>query len=82
MSYFILRDGLQYGPYSRTELQRYLQTGELYPGDLGRSQEVTQWLPVSQLLGTGPPPSPTFQAFISTQVHLIGGETGNLNLDP
>jgi len=59
LRYFILRNGEQYGPYSRGEVQRYLRTGEIYPGDLGRSEEIDQWLPVSQLLGTGAPPLPS-----------------------
>ncbi|HTT19890.1 MAG TPA: DUF4339 domain-containing protein [Candidatus Sulfotelmatobacter sp.] len=59
MRYFILRNGEQYGPYSKVEVQRYLRTGEIYPGDLGRSQGINQWLPVSQLLGTGAPPLPS-----------------------
>ena len=59
MDYFILRDGLQYGPYSRSELQVYLRTGEVFPGDLGRSEQMNQWLPVLRLLGTAAPPQPS-----------------------
>lgn len=62
MNYFILRDGLQYGPYSRAELQRYLRSGDLYPGDLGRSAEMKQWLPVFRLLGAAVPPPPASAA--------------------
>ena len=59
MRYFILRTGEQYGPYSKGEVQGYLRTGDIYPGDLSRSDEMNQWLPVSQVLGTGAPPSPS-----------------------
>ena len=59
MGYFILRNGEQYGPYAKVEVQRYLRTGEIYPGDLGRSEGMNQWLPISQVVGTGPPPLPS-----------------------
>ena len=59
MGYFILRNGEQYGPYAKVEVRRYLRTGEVYPGDLGRSEGMNQWLPISQLVGTGPPPRPS-----------------------
>jgi len=59
LRYFILRDGEQYGPYSKAEVQRYLRTGDIYPGDLGRSETMKQWLAVSQLVSTGAPPLPS-----------------------
>lgn len=59
MRYFILRNGEQYGPYSKAEVQRYLRSGDIYPGDLGRSEAMKEWLPVSQVLGTGAPPPPS-----------------------
>ena len=62
MRYFILRNGEQYGPYLKAEVQRYLRTGDIYPGDLGRSEEMREWLPVSQVLGTGAPPPPASAA--------------------
>lgn len=58
LRYLILRNGEQYGPYSQAEVQRYLRTGDIYPGDLGRSEEMKEWLPVSQVLETGAPPPP------------------------
>ena len=66
LGYFILRTGEQYGPYSHAELRRYLRTGDIYPGDLGRSEEMKEWLPVSQVLGTGAPPLPSLAAGAST----------------
>ncbi len=59
MGYFILRNGEQYGPYAKVDVQRYLRTGEIYPGDLGRSEGMNQWLPISQLVGTVAPPLPS-----------------------
>ncbi len=59
MNYFILRDGEQYGPYSQAEVQRYLRTGDIFPGDLSRTEEMNQWLPVSKVLGSAAPPPPS-----------------------
>jgi hypothetical protein len=62
MSYFILRNGQQYGPYSQAEVQRYLRTGDIYPGDLSRTEEMKQWLAVSHILGSAAPPRPSLVA--------------------
>lgn len=59
MSYFILRDGQQYGPYSQADVERYLRRGDIYPGDLSRTEKMNQWLPVSQVLGSAAPPPPS-----------------------
>lgn len=57
-SYFILRNGQQYGPYSEIDLLRYLRTGDVYPGDLSRTGKMKEWLPVTEVLGTPAPPMP------------------------
>ena len=49
--YQVSRDGQFYGPYSLEELERYLGTGNVLPGDLARSPGMTEWLPVAQVLG-------------------------------
>jgi hypothetical protein len=81
MSYFILRNGLQYGPYSRADVQRYLRTGDLYPGDLSRTEEMKQWLPVTRVLGTAAPPPPSTGAGLNSKravpraMPVVAGET-------
>jgi uncharacterized protein DUF4339 len=56
MSYFILRNGQQYGPYSPADLERYLMLGGIVTTDLARTEEMNQWLPLSQIVGNTPSP--------------------------
>lgn len=66
MLYQVSRNGQVYGPYTLEDLQRYLASGNVLPTDLAKSEEMTDWVPVSQLLGTqtaAPPagfPSPSY----------------------
>lgn len=56
MSYYILRNGQQYGPYSGADIERYLTVGGIVSTDLARTEEMNQWLPLSQIYGNTPPP--------------------------
>jgi hypothetical protein len=56
MSYFITRDGQQYGPYTVADLQRYVGSGEILLSDLARSEEMSEPVPVSQIIGAIPVP--------------------------
>lgn len=59
MNYFILRNGQQYGPYSPANLQLYLSIGNISLNDLGRTEAMNEWLPLSQIAGNAvPAPSP------------------------
>jgi hypothetical protein len=58
MKYFIKRDLNEYGPYTLTDLQRYVAQGNISPNDLTRSEGMTDWVPVSQVVGNIPPPAP------------------------
>lgn len=66
--YQISRNGQMYGPYTLEDLQRYVASGNVLPTDLAKSEEMTEWIPVSQVLGgqaaggTGFPP-PAASAF-------------------
>jgi TM2 domain-containing membrane protein YozV len=66
MSYYIQRQQNQYGPYSLAELQTYLSQGSILWTDLGRTDAMTHWVPVSQLLNLVVPavavPSPALVA--------------------
>ena len=58
MHYQISRNGQMYGPYTFEDLQRYLASGNVLPTDLAKSETMTEWVPVSQILsGGGAPPS-------------------------
>jgi len=56
MQYFVRRGEQQFGPYSLSEMQEYAQAGRILPGDLTKSEGMTDWVPVSQILGNIPAP--------------------------
>ncbi len=62
MHYQVSRNGQTYGPYTLEDLQRYVASGNVLPTDLAKSEEMPDWIPVSQLLGNQPPAAgaPTF----------------------
>lgn len=51
MTYQVSRDGQMYGPYTFEDLQRYVASGNVLPTDLTKSEEMTDWVPVAQVLG-------------------------------
>ena len=58
MKYYIQRGLNEYGPYTLADLQRYLAQGNILPTDLTRSEGMTEWVPVSQVVGNLPLPAP------------------------
>jgi hypothetical protein len=56
VSYFILRNGEQYGPYSPADIERYLTVGGIVVTDLARTEEMNQWLPLSDIIRNTPTP--------------------------
>src|SRR3981081_2764521 len=52
MDYFVRRGEEQFGPYNLAELQEYVQTGRVLPTDLAKSEGLTEWVPVSEIIGT------------------------------
>jgi hypothetical protein len=59
MKYYIRRDLNEYGPYTLADLQRYVAQGNISLSDLTRSEGMTDWVPVSQVIGNIPPPAPS-----------------------
>jgi heme/copper-type cytochrome/quinol oxidase subunit 2 len=60
MKYKIQRGINEYGPYTLADLQRYVAQGNISLTDLARSEGMTEWVPVSQIIGnisTPPPPA-------------------------
>lgn len=51
MNYFIKRGDQQYGPYTLALLQQYVAQGNISKDDLTRSEAMTDWVPVSQVIG-------------------------------
>jgi len=72
MKYFIQRGIQEYGPYTLAELQRYVAQGNILLTDLTRSEGMTEWVPVSQVLGNIPVPVPAPAAPAGT---VYGGGT-------
>ena len=54
MKYFIKRDLNEFGPYSLSDLQRYIASGNIQLTDLARREDQTDWVPVLQVAGTFP----------------------------
>ena len=62
MNYLIKRGDEQFGPYSLTDIQKYVQSGNIGMGDLAQSEGMSEWIPVSQVLGNIPVPVTSFGA--------------------
>ena len=56
MEYFVQRGQQKFGPYSLAEMQEYAQAGRILPTDLAKSEGMTDWVSVSQILGNIPAP--------------------------
>jgi GYF domain 2 len=56
MKYYIQRQNNEYGPYTLADLQRYVAQGNILLTDLTRSEGMTEWVPVSQVIGNIPIP--------------------------
>jgi hypothetical protein len=56
MQYFVKRGEQRFGPYSLSDLQRYVQSGNVLSDDLAQSEGMNDWVPVSQVLGNIPAP--------------------------
>lgn len=53
MLYQISRNGQMYGPYTLEDLQRYVASGNVLATDMAKSDSMSDWIPVSQVLGMG-----------------------------
>jgi hypothetical protein len=58
MLYHISRNGQNYGPYTLEDLKRYVASGNVLPTDLAKSDDMADWIPVSQVLGIAQPAAP------------------------
>src|SRR6202789_4297205 len=56
MTYQVSRNGQMYGPYTLEDLRRYVTSGNVLPTDMAKSEDMPDWLPVSQILGTASAP--------------------------
>ncbi len=58
MLYHVTRNGQNYGPYTLEDLQRYVASGNVLPTDMAKSDDMADWIPVSQVLNM-PAAAPT-----------------------
>ena len=56
MNYRVKRDDQEFGPYSLSDLQQYVQSDHILLQDLAQSEGMIEWVPVSQILGDIPIP--------------------------
>jgi hypothetical protein len=61
MLYHVTRAGQNYGPYTLEDLKKYVASGNILPTDLAKSDEMPDWVPVSQVLGVAPGGPPAYQ---------------------
>jgi hypothetical protein len=54
MEYFVKRGEQSFGPYGLADLQKYVQSGNLVIDDMAQSEGMTDWVPLSQILGNIP----------------------------
>jgi hypothetical protein len=54
MEYFVKRGDQRFGPYSLSDLQQYVQSGNVTLEDLTQSEGMADWVPVSHVLGNIP----------------------------
>ncbi len=87
MHYQIARNGQMYGPYTMEDLQRYVASGHVLLTDLAKSDEMAEWIPVSQLLGAqaaAPPTSAPGYAPVASSPYQVAAPVGpgTLSSDP
>src|SRR5689334_2152262 len=73
MKYYIQRQLNEYDPYTLADLQRYVAQGSIQLTDLTRSEGMTDWVPVSQVIGNIPIPVPTQPGQAPVAVPYGGG---------
>jgi len=62
MNYFVKRGEEKFGPYSLADIQQYVQSGHISFGDLAQSEGMSEWVPVSQVIGNIPIPVTSYGA--------------------
>jgi hypothetical protein len=60
MNYQVSRNGQMYGPYTLEDLRRYVASGNVLPTDLAKSEEMPEWVSVSQIIGGSDVASPSY----------------------
>jgi hypothetical protein len=61
MLYHVSRNGRNYGPYTLEDLRRYVASGNILATDMAKSDDMPDWVPVSQVLGMETAVTPGYQ---------------------
>lgn len=61
MHYHVSRGGQTYGPYTLADLERYIASGNILPTDMVKSDEMPEWVPVSDVIRPAAPASVTVE---------------------
>ena len=69
MPYQISREGQLYGPYTLEDLQRYVASGNILLTDLAKSEEMSDWVPVSQVLSPASSPAAAYNPPLAAQAY-------------
>lgn len=64
MKYLVKRGEEEFGPYSLADIQQYVQSGNISLGDLAQSEGMSEWVPVSQVIGNIPIPVTSYGAAV------------------
>jgi hypothetical protein len=71
MKYFVKRGDEKFGPYSLADIQQYVQSGNISLGDLAQSEGMSEWFPVSQVIGNIPIPVTSYGAVTAPAIGLV-----------
>jgi uncharacterized protein DUF4339 len=79
MKYFIKRDLNEFGPYTLSDLQRYIASGNIQLTDLARREDQSDWVPVSQVAATFPTQA---ASTFPSSAHPAAATPGTIYADP
>ena len=65
MIYQVSRNGQMYGPYTVEDLQRYVAAGNILVTDLAKGEDMADWVPVAQILGTASQVAPAQAIYVA-----------------
>lgn len=71
MKYFVQRGEEKFGPYSLADIQQYVQSGNISLGDLAQSEGMSEWVPVSQVIGNIPIPVTSYGAAVAPAMEPV-----------
>ena len=71
MKYFVKRGDEKFGPYSLADIQQYVQSGNISLGDLAQSEGMSEWFPVSQVIGNIPIPVTSYGAATAPAIGAV-----------